>query len=80
MSELKRCPFCGALPTTEVRVTQMGGGTDHVDFSVVCIECGTFKTVRLKIVKSAIFLDVEKAMDDAIKAWNQRRDNNGEIH
>lgn len=79
MNELKRCPFCGSIPGTEVRVTQMGGGTDHVDFSIVC-ECGIYKTVRLKIARTAVFLDVEKAMQDVQNAWNQRSDNYAEIH
>lgn len=74
MSDLKRCPFCGSLPSTEVMVTQMGGNTDNVDFSVVCPECGTHKTVRLKIAKKAYFMDVDKAMEDAVKAWNKRAD------
>ena len=74
MSELKRCPFCGGLPTTEVRVTQISSNTDNVDFSVVCVDCGTFKTVRLKITKKAVFMDVEKAMSQAIEAWNKRVD------
>lgn len=72
MSELKRCPFCGGLPITEVRVTQMSSDTDNVDFSVVCVDCGTSKTVRLKIAKKAVFMDVEKAMSQAIEAWNKR--------
>ena len=72
MSELKRCPFCGGLPTTEVRVTQMGSDTDNVDFSVVCVDCGTFKTVRLRIAKKAVFMDVEKAMSQVIEVWNKR--------
>ena len=32
--ELKRCPFCGVLPRTEVSVTKMGGSEDHVDFTM----------------------------------------------
>ena len=74
MTELKLCPFCGAIATSEVRVTQMGmgGDTDNVDFSIVCSSCGTYKTVRLKIAKTCVFLDVEKAMTDAIEAWNTR--------
>jgi len=72
MSELKRCPFCGGLPTTEVVVKQMRSDTDYVDFSVMCVDCGTFKTVRLKIAKKAVFMDVEKAMSQAIEAWNKR--------
>ncbi len=72
MSDLKPCPFCGSSPRTEVRVTQMGGDTDNIDFSIVCEECGTSKTFRMKIVKKAYFLDVEKAMELAANAWNQR--------
>lgn len=72
MSELKRCPFCGGLPTTEVRVTQMSSDIDSVDFSVVCVDCRTFKTVRLKIAKKSVFMDVEKAMLQTIEAWNKR--------
>ena len=72
MKELKRCPFCGGLPTTEVRVTRMSGDADHVDFSVVCVDCGTFKTVRLKIAKKAVFMDVEKAISQTIETWNKR--------
>lgn len=72
MNELKRCPFCGGLPTTEVRVTQMSSDTDNVDFSVVCEDCGTFKTVRLKIAKKTVFMDVEKAMLQVIETWNKR--------
>lgn len=71
-AELKSCPFCGYYPTTEIRVTQMGGGEDHIDFSVICGECGISKTVRLKIRGTATFIDAEKAMADVIKAWNTR--------
>lgn len=72
MNELKPCPFCGAMATTEVRVTQMGGETDNVDFTVVCTKCGTDKTIRLRIAKKATFLDVVVSMDKAIDAWNRR--------
>lgn len=72
MIELKPCPFCGAMPKTAVQVTEMGGSEDHVDFSVRCTKCETNKTVRLKIVTHCFFHDVEKAMDEAIKAWNRR--------
>ena len=70
--EIKRCPFCGSLPRTEVCVTKMGGTEDHVDFSVHCTDCGVRKTVRLKIVAYANFIDVDKAESDVINAWNQR--------
>ena len=72
ISELKRCPFCGEIPRTEVSVTKMGGSEDHVDFTIHCANCGTEKTVRLKIVAYACFLDVEKAQEQVIQAWNRR--------
>ncbi len=72
MSELKRCPFCGGLPTTEVIMKNVCFDVTVVDFSVVCEACGTFKTVRLNISKKASFTDIEKAMSQAIEAWNKR--------
>lgn len=72
MTELKRCPFCGALPRTEMSVTKMGGTEDHVDFSICCTNCGVSKKVRLRIVAYANFVDVDKAMSEVVTAWNQR--------
>ena len=72
MDKLKPCPFCGNTPRDEVYVTQKGGGEDHVDFSIRCTECGTCKTVRLTIVGKCYYSDVEKAMGEAIEAWNRR--------
>ena len=72
MSALKQCPFCGTIPRTEVQVTKMGGGEDHVAFSIHCTECGTDKTVVLKIAGRGYFPDVEDAMAKAIEAWNKR--------
>lgn len=72
MDELKKCPFCGELPRTEVRVTKMGTTEDQIDFSICCTNCGTSKTVRLKIVGYADFIDVNKALAEVIEAWNQR--------
>lgn len=75
--ELKPCPFCGEMPRTEVSVTRMGGSEDHVDFSIHCTNCGTEKTVRLKIKGFVSFFDVEKAMEQATQIWNQRAVTNG---
>ena len=75
MNDIKRCPFCGSFPTTEVRVTQMGGGEDHIDFTVKCLGCDTYKTVRLKINKTCMFFDVRNAMSEALGAWNRRPNN-----
>lgn len=72
MDELKRCPFCGEFPRTEVRVTKMGGTEDQIDFSIHCTNCGTDKTARLKIVEYADFIDVNIAQAKVIEAWNQR--------
>ena len=36
--KLKRCPFCGVVPRTELRVTKMGGTEDHIEFAVHCIK------------------------------------------
>lgn len=72
MSDLLRCPFCGNLPKTEVRVTQMGGGEDRIDFSVVCGECGVNKCVRLKIKNTTDFMTVDQAMEKVHDAWNHR--------
>lgn len=72
MPELKPCPFCGSLPKTEMRVVQKGGSEDHVSFSIHCTKCGIVKTVKLKIVAYANFMDAETAMEEVIEAWNQR--------
>lgn len=72
--ELKGCPFCGESPRTEVSVSKMGGGEDHVDFTIHCTNCGIQKTVRLKIAGFVYFSDVDKAMAQVIEAWNRRED------
>lgn len=72
MSDLLRCPFCGNLPKTEVRVTQMGYGEDHIVFSIVCGECGVNKCVRLKIKNATDFMTVDQAMEKVHDAWNHR--------
>lgn len=74
-ADLRRCPFCGELPTTEVMVTQKGSFDDIILFSVACGKCGTAKGVKLKIkAKAGTFFEVEKAMEEATKAWNTRWD------
>ena len=80
MAELKRCPFCGRLPTTKAMVSGMGlEYGDVVDFEVVCPKCKTNKIARLIIKNgSGSFLEVEKAMETAIAEWNMRWDDEGE--
>lgn len=74
-SNLKRCPFCGGLAQTEVQIMMVGGDSDRIAFSVVCDKCGTTKTTNLHLRKKCSFLDVEKAMSEAIKKWNMRAEN-----
>jgi len=73
MSEdLKTCPFCGGEAATAVQVTQMGGGADYIDFSVVCVNCKIEKMTRVKIEGSAQFSVIEKAMQRVTEMWNTR--------
>jgi sarcosine oxidase delta subunit len=69
---LERCPFCGEIPTTEVRVTGFGGDEAYIDFIIICPVCQTYKSCRLKLKNAGTFLDVEQAMSQAINAWNTR--------
>lgn len=74
MDELKRCPFCGSLPRTEIEITKKGGCEDHVDFRIHCAECGVYKSVRLRINAYCHFVDAENAMNSVIELWNRRTD------
>lgn len=76
MSELKSCPFCDGNPKTEVKIARMVSDKNALDFTIACSECGVYKTVRLNFANTACFLDVEKAMDEVVLAWN-RRTNDG---
>ena len=72
MTELERCPFCGGIAVTTVRVAEMGCGEDRIDFTVLCSDCRTSKTVRLILKEERTFSDVEKAMEEAVSLWNRR--------
>ena len=70
--KLKPCPFCGSLPQTRVEISSMGGGSDRINFSVVCDKCGTRKNVTLYTSESKTFADVQEAMKMATEIWNRR--------
>ena len=70
--KLKLCPFCGSFPQTRVEISSMGGGSDRIDFSVVCDKCGTRKTVMLYTAESKTFADVQEAMEMVTEIWNRR--------
>ena len=75
MSKLKRCPFCGGAPKTEVEMMMYGGGESQADFSIRCNECGIAKTVRLKIKGSCEFNDIFNTMEKVEEIWNRRANN-----
>lgn len=75
MPDLKKCPFCAGNPKTEVKIACMASYENALDFTIACSECGVHKTVQLKFINTAYFLDVEKAMDEVVLAWNRRATN-----
>lgn len=70
--KLKPCPFCGSLPQTRVEIASMGGGSDRIDFSIVCDKCGTQKGVRLYTTEGKTFADVQESMEMVTEIWNRR--------
>ncbi len=72
-NELKRCPFCGGMAVTKVEIISFGGNSNSkILFCIECEKCGTTKAVTLSFPLYSNFLDVEKAMDNVIKIWNER--------
>lgn len=73
MVELKLCPFCSSNVKTIVKADKLPGGENYIDFTITCLGCGIAKNVRMKYgIHGASFLNVEKAMDEVILAWNRR--------
>ena len=72
MTELKRCPFCGTLPHTEVYINRKKIEEDYIIFEIHCPKCDTNKKIELKINRYCHYTDVEKAMRKAIDKWNER--------
>ena len=70
MSELKPCPFCGAIPKTETSYISCGGGLT-MRATVYCSVCGCSKTVKFDGLEKPF--DVYKgAFIGAIEEWNRR--------
>lgn len=82
--KLKLCPFCGGIPETKVRVTQIGDDEDHINFTVYCPVCGTYKSKTSYRVENGYnagnkgvcsvrtFEDVVETMDEVKEIWNRR--------
>ena len=68
MSDIKTscCPRCGGEAKTEVIPV-----SGEIYFGVVCAHCGAKSRAKLRVDFRTNFLDVEKTMDTAIKAWNE---------
>ena len=81
MVELKPCPFCAKKVKTIVKAEKLRMGENYIDFTIVCLGCGITKTVRVNYgISGASFLDVEKAMNEVVLAWNRRAGEDGSIH
>ena len=64
--ELLPCPFCGAEPTTRVRVK-----AKCLDMVVICFKCGTSKVEEVEN-SDAEFNRINNGMIGAAKKWNTR--------
>lgn len=73
MNELQPCPFCGAIPKTNVRYWQCGGAELMLTAEVVC-KCG-IKKGRSFQANNTSFGNFIEAFDLAIEDWNRRADN-----
>lgn len=75
MSELKPCPFCGAMPQGGFEFYEREGVEVKLAATVECTGCGTRKR---KIFNATLygmlipFSDYEKAFNHVVKEWNRR--------
>ena len=74
--ELKRCPFCGKQPYTEIRMLSRSSVEALTFFAVRC-ECGVERSIRADI-QGKHFSEIEQYMDAAIGIWNRRSDDNAD--
>ena len=75
MSELKPCPFCGAIPQSGVEFYESCGTEVKLAAVVKCTGCGVYKKNVFKATGSITFVpfyDYENAFNDVVEAWNGR--------
>ena len=74
MEELKRCPFCGRIPSAGFRYYS-GNTYDYMFFAaVVRCACGIEKSKIFKATDISLvsLCDYEDAIKEAIGMWNER--------
>lgn len=72
MDKLKPCPFCGDIPTTNVRYWKCGG--DELLLNVeVKSQCGVSRGISLQ-GNGVTFSEYEDAFATVIDMWNRRAD------
>ena len=75
MSELKPCPFCGAMPQVGVDFYESHGTEIKLAATVECTGCGIRKCAifdATHLVGYVPFSDYESAFMNVIEAWNRR--------
>ena len=71
MTKLKPCPFCGC---TDIRKL-----TTVIECDIFCIKCGASMTRTNFVVGKSLAETLVDAEPEAIKAWNRRTAEPGEI-
>ena len=67
MIEIKRCPLCGAPPTTHIKSTD----TYHVELMIICFKCSLEMHHQFNGNPNT-FDAMERAMENIITQWNTR--------
>lgn len=73
MTELKPCPFCGDIPTTNVRYWKCGGDELLLNVTVKS-QCGVSRGISLQ-GNDVPFSEYEDAFATVIDMWNRRAAN-----
>lgn len=75
MSELKPCPFCGAMPQAGVDFYESRGTEIKLAATVECTGCGIRKREIFNATDPMSYIrfsDYEDAFMSVIEAWNRR--------
>lgn len=74
MSELKKCPFCGGDPETDVRVNKWKNNKGEAEMivKIYCKNCYTDKKVYFNYEGSAPISVFTDAFAEVEKQWNMR--------